>query len=418
MKKRLLSYYQDDFLRHNIIFFIGSMTVAVLNYAYHPIISRMLSVEEFGEVQAYFSLIAQIGIISGVFGRIILNIKTNVTDNNSNENVVGQLYSLSTLLTGALALGLIAFSPYIGALLNLPGYLGLIITAVILLISIPVTFAKFELQAKKQFGKVSIAELITSVGKIAFALMCIYLGTQALGALFGLLLAILVGLIYVYPHTKKTIHFNSFARPSLSPTLRTELKYGALIFVATSFITFLYTSDILIVRYFFDAETAGMYAGIATVARIIVFATGSIAGVAIAHVMLKNSHQENHMVMNKSLRLVIVIAGSILVIFSLIPELIIKALMGDRFLDMAELLPFLSILMALVALTNLFIMYFLALRRYFLIPILLISSLTIAITTFMWHNSVEDVLLSLVYGVVLALVSMVFFYLQEPAKSR
>lgn len=413
MKNKILLYLQDDFLRHNVIFFIGSMVVAVLNYAYHPIISRLLSVEEFGEVQAYFSLIAQIGIISGVFGRIILNIKTNVTEDDTKENVVGQLYSLSTLLTGALALGLVALSPYIGAILNLPGYLGIIITAVILLISIPLTFAKFELQAKKQFGKVSVAELITSVGKIVFALVCIYFGTRALGTLFGLLVSILVGLAYVYPYTRKTIHFNSFARPSLSPTFRSEIKYGALIFVATSFITFLYTSDILIVRYFFDAETAGMYAGIATVARIIVFATGSIAGVAIAHVVLNNSWQENHAVMNKSLLLVVGISGSALLVFSLIPGLIIKVLMGDRFLEMTSLLPFLSILMTFVAVANLFIMYFLALRRYFLIPILIISSLAIVITTIIWHNSIEDIIMNLMYGVVSALAVMVIFYLRE-----
>ena len=88
--------------------------------------------------------------------------------------------------------------------------------------------------------------------------------------------------------------------------------------------------------------------------------------------------------------------------------------MGDRFLEMASLLPFLSILMTFVAVANLFIMYFLALRRYFLIPILIISSLAIAITTIVWHNSIEDIVMNLMYGVVSALAVMVIFYLREP----
>lgn len=416
MKKRLLSYLQDDFLRHNVIFFIGSMTVAVLNYAYHPIISRLLSVEEFGEVQAYFSLIVQIGIISAVFGRIVLNIKTNVSENDTKENVVGQLYSLSTIITGLLALSLIIFSPYLGAILNLPGYMGLALTAAILLISVPLTFAKFDLQAKKEFGKVSVADLITSVGKIIFALLFIYFGAKTLGALFGFFLAIFVGFLYVYPFSKAVIHHSSFARPTFSPAIRTELKYGVLILIATSFITFLYTVDILIVRYFFDAETAGLYAGIATVARVIVFATGSIAGVAIAHVKLKNSLAENHLIMNKSLILVSGIAGSALFVFSFFPDFIVKVLMGERFVSSANLLPLLSVLMAIVAVTNLYIMYFLALRRYFLIPVLFISSFIIVIMTVLWHNSLESILMNLVYGVAFALITLVIFYKFEPNK--
>ncbi|MBY0310061.1 oligosaccharide flippase family protein [Patescibacteria group bacterium] len=147
MKDRLLSYYKNDFLRHNVIFFIGSMTVAVLNYVYHPIVSRLLSVEEFGELQAYFSLIVQIGVISGVFGRIILNIKTNISDTDDGQIVVSHLYSLSTIVTALIAATLIIFSPYIGAFFNLPGTIGLLLTGAILIISIPLTFAKFELQA-------------------------------------------------------------------------------------------------------------------------------------------------------------------------------------------------------------------------------------------------------------------------------
>ncbi len=417
MKNKLRSYLQDDFLRHNVIFFVGSMAVAVLNYAYHPIISRLLSVEEFGEVQAYFSLIAQIGIITGVFGRIVLNIRTNVDDNDAKENTVGQLYSLSTLITAILAFSLIILSPYLGAMLNLSGYMGLILTAGILLISVPITFAKFDLQAKKEFGKVSIADLITSVGKIVFTLLFLYFGTKILGALLGFILAIFVGFIYVYPYSKNTIHWSSFARPSYSPTIRKELMYGVLILIATGFTTFLYTTDILIIRYFFDSETAGLYAGIATVARIIIFATASITGVTIAHVKLKNSRHENHLVMKKSLILVGGIAGSALIIFSLWPELIVKILMGKHFLPMADQLPLLSILMTLVAVVNLFVIYFLALRRYFLVPVLILSSLAIVTVTILWHNSVEAILLGLIGSVAFVLVTLIVFYNLEPDNS-
>lgn len=417
MKNRILAYLQDDFLRHNVIFFIGSMAVAVLNYAYHPIISRLLSVDEFGEVQAYFSLIAQLGIITSVFGRIILNIKTNTTEDESSEETVNQLYTLSTLITVSIILVLLIGAPYIGVLFNLPGYIGLILTALILLISIPQTFAKFHLQAEKRFTQVSITELLVSIGKIVFAIIFILVGTKVAGALAGLLASVIVGLVYVYPYTKQVIHHKHLVRLHLSPVIWKELHYGTLILFATGFATFLFTADILVVRYFFDSETAGLYAGIATVARIIVFATASVAGVTIAHIKMKNTHVENHAIMRKAIILVSGMAGALLLIFFLLPSFIMQILMGERFLPIANLLPLLSVLMVIVALTNLFIMYFLALRRFILIPVTLFGSCFIAIMIFMWHNQVQDIISVLICGVGLVFITLVFLYYFEPKKS-
>ena len=93
MKRLILSYLQDDFLRHNLIFFIGSIIVAVLNYLYHPIMSRMLSVEDFGEVQVLFSILGLVAVPLGIFNIIALNLYTN---NNSYESPVVQQFSLLT----------------------------------------------------------------------------------------------------------------------------------------------------------------------------------------------------------------------------------------------------------------------------------------------------------------------------------
>lgn len=393
------------------------MAVAVLNYAYHPIISRLLSVEEFGELQAYFSLIVQLSIITGVFGRIILNIKTNTSKNESSEDTVNQLYTLSTLITFSIILGLLIGAPYIGAFFNLPGYVGLVLTALILLISIPQTFAKFHLQAEKKFTQISITEFIVSIGKILFAILFILIGTKVAGALAGLLAAVLVGLAYMYPYTKHVIHHTHLVRPHLSPAIWKELHYGTLILFATGFATFLFTADILVVRYFFDSETTGLYAGIATVARIIIFATASVAGVTIAHIKLKNTRIENHAIMRKAIIIVGGMAGTLLLIFSLLPSFIMKMLMGERFLPMANLLPLLSVLMVAIALTNLFIMYFLALRRFILVPITLFGGCTIAIMLFMWHNQIQDIISGLICGVGLVFITLVFLYCFEPKKS-
>ena len=412
MRNRLLSYFSDDFLRHNAVFFVGSIAVAILNYAYHPIISRLLSIEEFGEVQDYISLAIQLGVIATVFGMIILNIKAN-SETNEKQETINQLYTLSTITTIIIAVGLIILAPYIGAALNLSGYLGFLLIACIILISTPRTFAKFHLQATKMFGKASLTELIVAGGKIFFAVIFILIGTKVFGALAGFFVATLAGLLYVYPYTKKTIAFSNFSCPRFSPLIKRELRYGILILFAISFTTFFYTADIIVVRYFFDAETAGLYAGIATVARIIVFATGSVAAVTIAHIKLKNTREENHHIMRKALLLVGTMAVAILAVFTLFPALVIKILMGESFLPLADFLPVLSLLMVVVAITNLFVMYFLSLRHYALIAITTLSSLLIISSTFLWHNTIFEIIMSFLAGTSLTLIILAIMYMTE-----
>ena len=218
----------------------------------------------------------------------------------------------------------------------------------------------------------------------------------------------------MYIHTpKKTIAFSNFSCPRFSPLIKRELRYGILILFAISFTTFFYTADIIVVRYFFDAETAGLYAGIATVARIIVFATGSVAAVTIAHIKLKNTREENHHIMRKALLLVGTMAVAILAVFTLFPALVIKILMGESFLPLADFLPVLSLLMVVVAITNLFVMYFLSLRHYALIAITTLSSLLIISSTFLWHNTIFEIIMSFLAGTSLTLIILAIMYMTE-----
>ena len=69
------------------------MFLAVVNYAYHPILGRMLTVEEYGETQAIVSLFLNIGIIGGVFVAVMNNVAAKYRE----ENPGGVLYCMQRL---------------------------------------------------------------------------------------------------------------------------------------------------------------------------------------------------------------------------------------------------------------------------------------------------------------------------------
>lgn len=87
---------QDKFLQHNAIYFIGTVSVAFLNYLYHPVMGRLMKVADFGEVQAFLSFLLIFGVFTGFFKNVITTIVANLK-NDQDRELVAMLQKFSLL---------------------------------------------------------------------------------------------------------------------------------------------------------------------------------------------------------------------------------------------------------------------------------------------------------------------------------
>jgi hypothetical protein len=85
--------FQDKFFRHNFIFFCGSILVAFFNYLYHPILSRMMDIGSFGEVQALISLFLLLSMVIGVFRTIVINIVANAQEIKEKQEEIDNTFA-------------------------------------------------------------------------------------------------------------------------------------------------------------------------------------------------------------------------------------------------------------------------------------------------------------------------------------
>jgi len=405
MIKRVL---KDDFLKNNIVFFVGSMAVAVLNYLYHPILGRMMSVGDFGEAQSLISLFMQLSIFAGVFNIITINITANYEEGEERDNIISALRKIAFCITGALFFIIVGASTLLEDFFNFSSFYPFISLAFLLLLGVSFTFRRAFLQGISNFKAVSWAGIIFSACRLGFAVLLVYLGLRSLGAISGLLIAQAVALSYVYFKTKKILNLSVFAKDSISEVIKKEYRYAALIFLSTSAITFLYTADVLMVKHWFSPEEAGLYSGIATIARIIFFATGSVSGVLLSAVKIKNAPGENRLILKKGLILISLIAGGGLLIFSVFSEMIINIMIGSRYVVLAPLLTELSLLLAMVSLTNLLFFYFLALRRSIIFSASIAGPSAILVLSFFRHGSLEEIVHNFLLGS--GIVLLVLFY--------
>lgn len=394
------------------------MTVAVLSYLYHPVMSRMMSVKDFGEVQALISLTYLTSIFLIIFGTIAVNVVSNRTDASSGNYIalLSRLQKLALYIVGIFALGIIALSPYLMRVLQFNSALSFLPVAFILLIGVPFAFYNAYLRGTRQFGAVSVAGIITSGGKLLLAIMLVFLGLRVFGAISAFAIATFGALLYTLYKTRGSFRLSLKKKFSFTSALRGELSYGMLILFSLGYITFLYTSDVLFVKYFFDPETAGLYSGIATIARIIFFATASVAGVLLPTIKMSGAKRKNIALLKKAFIIILIMGIATLGAFFLFPSLIISLLIGEAYLSLAKLLPLAGIYIFLVSLTNVLYSYFLALRDRRLIAISSIGFVLTIILVIINHDTLPAVIMDYTIGTVATIGLIGGSFLMKPKR--
>lgn len=420
--QRVLRLLQDsknsEFLRHNAIFFVGSTAVSVLNYLYYPVLGRLLQPAEFGEVQTLTSLFLQIAIFLTVLGLLTVNLVANYGDKPEAQKTIFELEKLSLLISIVGLIVIAALSPWLKSFFRFDDIAPFIVLALAIVVSVPQTFRTAYLRGKQKFGMNSWASMIGAAAKLVLSVVLILMGFGTTGAIVGLVLAQLLSFAYAGAKARQvgfgpSLRGNLWRLPDMKLVLP-ELKYASLVLVGSLVITALYSIDIIAVKHYFDAHTAGLYAGIATVARIIFFLTGSISQVLLPAVKLNNPPGENWQVLRKSSILLVGIGAAALLIFWIFPGLIMQILLGNEYREYASLLPKLSLVVFIVSIINLIVLYHMALRRYAIGYLAIIGLAVTCSLVVISHASLDAVINSMLYGTLtMAVLLMVWGLLSK-----
>lgn len=117
-------------------------------------------------------------------------------------------------------------------------------------------------------------------------------------------------------------------------------------------------SDILLVKRFFDSATAGHYSALALIGRIVFFATWSVVAVIFPMVAQREQRGESHRhLLWAGLGLVGLVSAGIIAASWAFPQLIIRSLFGDAYLDIAPMLWLYGLATGLYAMANVVVNY-------------------------------------------------------------
>ncbi len=165
-------------------------------------------------------------------------------------------------------------------------------------------------------------------------------------------------------------------------------------------------SDILLVKHFFEAYDAGLYASLALIGRVVYFVTWMFVMLLLPKVIKYRKEGLNTLpILSKYLMYITALCVAIVCFTFIFPDFAVGILFGEEFLEISPLLGWYALATGLFAISNVFAYYFLSLDHYLPILIAAIMGIVQIILILFFHDNLFEVVLMQIVamGVLLAL---------------
>jgi len=393
----------ESIVRAGFVILIANAIYQIANFLYHFFSARMLGPAEYSIVASLFSIIYLVGMGS----MTIQNTITKFTAKFKAENEKGKisylfhrgsrkLFIYSIILTAIF----LCISPLIANFLKIPIIPILIISPfIILAFLIPIN--RGVLQGIQNFKALGLNLILEGMTKLILALLLIYLGFKANGAIFAVLVSLIVAFIFTFPSLK-------FKKEKTAKIDSKEIyKFSIISFMALFLITAIYNVDIFLVKHFFSAEQAGHYAVLSLLGKIIFFGATSIGLVMFPKISAQEKEKDkNKKVFKKSIIFTSIISVFIAAIYYLFSKQIVSIAFGQNYIDISGMLGAFGIFMVFLSLSYICILHKLAIGKKKFIINILIALLLEIILIVLFHATLSQIVTSLIILNILLFISL------------
>ena len=361
----------NSLLTSSALFFVSTTLVNGGNYLFNLLLGRWLGPALFADVSIIITLFLFLTFITAGFQQTAAKFSAIYTAENAPERLFALRRWLNrrSWVIGALCLLIVGGgAPFWQTFFHTTSPWIFVIFA----LGLPVYFVqgidRGILQGQMRFGALAASYQAEMWVRLSVGLLLVGLGWAAHGAVFGLTLSLLATWFVSHqalqnmrsqsaPTTAVT-HVETFSRREQ----RALLAFAFPVLMAETSLILINNSDVLIVKHFFDSVTAGQYAALALIGRIVFFATWSVVITMFPLVAQKHQRQEPHRpLLWTGLGMVLGVSVAIVAATFILPNTIVQILFGAEYLMVAPLLWLYAVATALFALANVLINYRLAL---------------------------------------------------------
>ncbi len=376
MYSKLKSIYQKySFMNRSaildtVLVSVSVVFASVMAYILQFFLGRNLSIEDYGNFGALLSMSYLIGVPASVFGLSLTKLISELYASKPEilPHFFKSMRNLSIMLGLVLFLILFAFSGILNQNLKIND-IGLV-----LIFAFASSFSFFSLiptsflQGIQRFRGYSIYIILYGAFRAIFPILLVILGYKLFGVFIGMALAAVVGFAYSYIHLKdlfKSSGSLQIEEKNFINGFTKKLFYFALpVLLVNLGMMFTNNIDVLMVKTHFDPTSAGLYVGLVTVGKVLLFGASTV--ITVMFPILTAEYTRKTLTLSKfltffGLQVVVVLCG--MAMFNFLPKLIVSVMFGAKYLPIVEYLPHFSIFVGLYVLVNFMILFFLSISR-------------------------------------------------------
>jgi O-antigen/teichoic acid export membrane protein len=390
------------------LFMISVLIVNGGNYLYNLILGRILGPAQFADAAVLITFLLVLSFVAMTFQLITAKFSV-LFENEIFKQFISTVYKQAFLAGIVLGALIIVFASQLQDIFNTSSSNMFVVFGCGVPLYFLMSVNRGTYQGKKAYKSLSITyqgEMISRL-LITLALILIFNIQSSVVIAVGILLSFVFGL---FPFKFKHI--------SLTKTLKLDKTYNKQIkrfFLLTAFYELtqiiINNSDILLVKHYFDAYEAGLYASLALIGRIVYFIAWMFVMLLLpAVVQLQKEGKETASVLFKYVGYIAIISGIIVTGCLIFPELIIKILFGEQYISMAPLLWKYAIATSMFAISNIFAYYYLSLDKYVAVIISGVFGVLQMLLVVFFHKSLEQVVhMQIIAMALLLVIQLVFF---------
>lgn len=390
------------------VFMLSVLVVNGGNYLYNLILGRLLGPEAFADAAVLITFLLVLSFMAMTFQLVTAKFSV-LFEADAFTSFISRMYRNAVIVGLLLGIATIVFSKQLQELFNTATSTLFVVFGFGVPLYFLMSVNRGVFQGKKAFKSLSITYQTEMLSRLLITLGLLYFLDipSSTAVAIGILVSLGFGLL---PFKMK-----NFKITTTKVTYNTKLVRN--FFAITAFYELtqiiINNSDILLVKHYFDAYDAGLYAALALIGRIVYFIAWMFVMLLLPTVVqLKKEGKATAPILLKYVGYISAIASVIILGCALCPKLVISLLFGEDYLIMSPLLWQYALATGLFAVSNIFAYYYLSLDRY--IPVVLsgIFGLLQVGLIMVFHNSLAEVVtMQIVAMVLLLIVQLVFFFL-------
>lgn len=422
MKQKILTMAKHPLISGSTIVFFGSLFGNLFNFLFNFAMTRyLLSTSDYGILASLISLFTLSSQPVGAVIPMLVYFSASYFAKGDFDRVRGLFLKITkpSLALGTLIFVLYTlFSRQIAQFLNIEDVSLIILVALMVYLGFVGVANQPFLQAKLSFSFIAFSTSLGAFVKFALGVLFVILGFSIGGAMW----AVFIGTITPYILSFIPLRF-LLQRGANVPHIsyKSLFTYGAPAALASLGLNSLINTDIILVKHFFHAEVAGLYATLSLVGKVIFFFSAPIGMVMFPLVTQKYARDENyHNVFRLSLLLVFLSSIIITVFYFFSPEFIIKIFSKNpSVLTFAPYLGLFGIFITIYSVLTVLNNFYLSINRTkIFIPILLAAFLQLVFIWFFHASVLQIILISLTVASLLLILLLVYYWILYDRQKR